>query len=208
MSSAEWSGTGRQSSRSLRSDDRGSPRSMSLNYPGKSLEPKQRPSTSLAVSSVKAVGSVDVGRFSASFEVVAIGRSAIIPLAIVPEGIRVRSTARQSISREGVGMSDQAGALQANTRSFATILTWALLALSLAFLTSLVLLRHGNLAWDDADYLRRGLADARQATAGTRLSDRTAVARPIDPRAAKTAAPGRLDRARSAGRRPIMVWTS
>ena len=67
-------------------------------------------------------------------------------------------------------MRDQAGAFQADTRSFATILTWALLAVSLAFLTSLVLLRHGNLAWDDADYLRRGLADARQATAGTRLA--------------------------------------
>ena len=47
--------------------------------------------------------------------------------------------------------------------------TWALIASYLLFLTCLVLLRHGNLAWDDADYLRRGLANARLAVEGRTL---------------------------------------
>jgi hypothetical protein len=36
-----------------------------------------------------------------------------------------------------------------------------LLCACLVFLSNAVLVRQGNLAWDDADYLRRGLADAR-----------------------------------------------
>ena len=67
-------------------------------------------------------------------------------------------------------MYDQAGFLWANRRSPATILTWLLLSSSLVLLICLVLVRHGNLAWDDADYLRRGLADARHATSGTTLA--------------------------------------
>src|SRR5271166_6406321 len=67
-------------------------------------------------------------------------------------------------------MYDQAGFLWANRRSPATILTWLLLSSSLVLLICLVLARHGNLAWDDADYLRRGLADARHATSGTTLA--------------------------------------
>ena len=64
-------------------------------------------------------------------------------------------------------MYDQTGFPGANRRSPATILTWTLLCSSLVLLTLLVLVRHGNLAWDDADYLRRGLADARHASSGT-----------------------------------------
>ena len=67
-------------------------------------------------------------------------------------------------------MYDQAGFLWASRRSPATILTWLLLSSSLVLLICLVLARHGNLAWDDADYLRRGLADARHATSGTTLA--------------------------------------
>src|SRR5271166_1223102 len=64
-------------------------------------------------------------------------------------------------------MDDQAGFLWASRRSPATILTWLLLSSSLVLLICLVLVRHGNLAWDDADYLRRGLAEARHASSGT-----------------------------------------
>ena len=67
-------------------------------------------------------------------------------------------------------MYDQAGFLWANRRSPATILSWLLLSSSLVLLICLVLARHGNLAWDDADYLRRGLADARHATSGMTLA--------------------------------------
>ncbi|MGZ3469713.1 MAG: glycosyltransferase family 39 protein, partial [Isosphaeraceae bacterium] len=67
-------------------------------------------------------------------------------------------------------MYDQAGFLWASRRSPATILTWLLLSSSLVLLICLVLARHGNLAWDDADYLRRGLADARHATSETTLA--------------------------------------
>ena len=67
-------------------------------------------------------------------------------------------------------MYDQAGFLWASRRSPATILTWLLLSSSLVLLICLVLVRHGNLAWDDADYLRQGLADARHATSGTTLA--------------------------------------
>lgn len=42
-------------------------------------------------------------------------------------------------------------------------LTWLLVAPCLLGLTCLVLGRHGNLAWDDADYLRRALANTRLA---------------------------------------------
>ena len=67
-------------------------------------------------------------------------------------------------------MQDQAGIFWAGRRSYSTILTWILLSSSLVLLSCLVLLRHGNLAWDDADYLRRGLADARHAISGTMLA--------------------------------------
>ncbi len=66
-------------------------------------------------------------------------------------------------------MQDQASIPQAGRRSSATVLSGVLLAASLVFLTGLVLTRQGNLAWDDADYLRRGLADARSAVAGPKL---------------------------------------
>jgi 4-amino-4-deoxy-L-arabinose transferase-like glycosyltransferase len=84
-------------------------------------------------------------------------------------------------------MPDQAGFLGSNRRSYSTILTWMLLSSYLVLLTCLVLLRHGNLAWDDADYLRRGLADARHAISGTtpavlpRLLDRLILERPKPP---------------------------
>ncbi len=45
-------------------------------------------------------------------------------------------------------------------------LTWLLAGASLVMLGYLVVARSGNLAWDDADYLRRGLADARLAVSG------------------------------------------
>ncbi len=64
-------------------------------------------------------------------------------------------------------MHDQARFLWARRQSPATVLTWILLSSSLVLLIGLVLARHGNLAWDDADYLRRGLADARHASSGT-----------------------------------------
>ncbi|MBV8488103.1 MAG: hypothetical protein JO161_07470, partial [Planctomycetaceae bacterium] len=44
--------------------------------------------------------------------------------------------------------------------------TWLLAGAALVLLGYLVVARHGNLAWDDADYLRRGLADARLAERG------------------------------------------
>ncbi len=84
-------------------------------------------------------------------------------------------------------MQDLAGFFSSGRRSSATILTWILLSSSLIFLSWLVLLRHGNLAWDDADYLRRGLADARHAISGTtlavvpRLLDRLVLERPKPP---------------------------
>ena len=40
--------------------------------------------------------------------------------------------------------------------------TWIIAIACLLMLATLVVSRRGNLAWDDADYLRRGLADARQ----------------------------------------------
>jgi 4-amino-4-deoxy-L-arabinose transferase-like glycosyltransferase len=51
----------------------------------------------------------------------------------------------------------------------AAVLTLALAAVCVVLLSSLVLSRRGNLAWDDADYLRRGLADARLASEGDPL---------------------------------------
>ena len=70
---------------------------------------------------------------------------------------------------------------------FATALTGVLAVVILAFLTGLVLGRRGNLAWDDADYLRRGLANARFAEgAGPLLAlpraiDRLLVEQPKPP---------------------------
>ena len=66
-------------------------------------------------------------------------------------------------------MQDQASIPLADRGSSATVLSGVLLAASVVFLTCLVLTRQGNLAWDDADYLRRGLADARHADAGPKL---------------------------------------
>ncbi len=67
-------------------------------------------------------------------------------------------------------MQAHSGFLWAQRRSPATILTWILLSSSVVLLIGLVLVRHGNLAWDDADYLRRGLADARHASSGTTVA--------------------------------------
>ena len=44
----------------------------------------------------------------------------------------------------------------------AVVITW-IVASILAVLAGIVVGRRGNLAWDDADYLRRGLANARTA---------------------------------------------
>ncbi len=41
--------------------------------------------------------------------------------------------------------------------------TWLIALIVLGFLSGFVLARKGNLAWDDADYLRRGLTNARLA---------------------------------------------
>ena len=87
----------------------------------------------------------------------------------------------KAISRKGPRMQDQAGLLCADRRSSATVLTWILLLSSLVLVTVLVLLRHGNLAWDDADYLRRGLADTRHASSGTSLYCPTPAAPPAYP---------------------------
>ncbi len=42
-------------------------------------------------------------------------------------------------------------------------MTWLIALVVLGFLSEIVLVRKGNLAWDDADYLRRGLTNARLA---------------------------------------------
>ena len=104
------------------------------------------------------------------FEVVANPRSAIIRLRSCRKGARAGSSGDKAISRKRLRIHDQAGFIWAHRRSPATILTWLLLSSSLVLLICLVLARHGNLAWDDADYLRRGLADARHATSGTTLA--------------------------------------
>ncbi len=45
----------------------------------------------------------------------------------------------------------------------AVVITWIIALSILAVLAGIVVGRRGNLAWDDADYLRRGLANARTA---------------------------------------------
>ena len=50
-----------------------------------------------------------------------------------------------------------------NRGKFAALMTWVVALAILAMLAGIVLSRRGNLAWDDADYLRRGLANARTA---------------------------------------------
>ncbi len=60
---------------------------------------------------------------------------------------------------------------------FVSVLTALVAVVVLSVLTGLVLLRRGNLAWDDADYLRRGLSNARYAEAGGPLQ---VVPRAID----------------------------
>ena len=63
--------------------------------------------------------------------------------------------------------SSSAGAPNASSGRdrLASVLTGVLAVIVLAFLTGLVVARKGNLAWDDADYLRRGLSNARLAEA-------------------------------------------
>ena len=61
---------------------------------------------------------------------------------------------------------DRAGPLDRGPERLAAWLTWALTCASVALLAIFVSARQGNLAWDDADYLRRGLTDARLATNG------------------------------------------
>jgi 4-amino-4-deoxy-L-arabinose transferase-like glycosyltransferase len=56
------------------------------------------------------------------------------------------------------------------TNRFAIALTVALGLAILSLLSALVYARSGNLAWDDADYLRRGLANARFAAAAGPLA--------------------------------------
>jgi 4-amino-4-deoxy-L-arabinose transferase-like glycosyltransferase len=46
---------------------------------------------------------------------------------------------------------------------FAVSMTWLMAPTILTMLAVVVISRQGNLAWDDADYLRRGLANAREA---------------------------------------------
>jgi hypothetical protein len=61
---------------------------------------------------------------------------------------------------------DRAGRLARGPETLAAWLTWALTCASVALLSVFVSARQGNLAWDDADYLRRGLTDARLAIDG------------------------------------------
>jgi hypothetical protein len=61
---------------------------------------------------------------------------------------------------------DRAGPLERGPETLAAWLTWALTCASIALLAVFVSARQGNLAWDDADYLRRGLTNARLATNG------------------------------------------
>src|SRR5947209_5636404 len=71
----------------------------------------------------------------------------------------------ESLARKAKRM-DRAGPLERGPERLAVWLTWALTCASVALLAVFVSNRQGNLAWDDADYLRRGLADARLATNG------------------------------------------
>src|SRR6516162_570342 len=50
-----------------------------------------------------------------------------------------------------------------------TLRTWLLVFALCVSLSVLVVRREGNLAWDDADYLRRGLHNLNQAEMGGRL---------------------------------------
>jgi 4-amino-4-deoxy-L-arabinose transferase-like glycosyltransferase len=61
---------------------------------------------------------------------------------------------------EGLRM-EPAGLSQPDQDRLARGLTWALVLVSVVGLGMLVIARRGNLGWDDADYLRRGLSDAR-----------------------------------------------
>jgi hypothetical protein len=61
---------------------------------------------------------------------------------------------------------DRAGPIERGPESLAAWLTWALTCTSVALLAVIVAGRQVNLAWDDADYLRRGLTDARLAMNG------------------------------------------
>ncbi len=58
------------------------------------------------------------------------------------------------------------GAAGAAGDRFASAVTALLAVFVVAVLSGVVLVRRGNLAWDDADYLRRGLSNARFAEAG------------------------------------------
>jgi 4-amino-4-deoxy-L-arabinose transferase-like glycosyltransferase len=84
-------------------------------------------------------------------------------------------------------MDPQAGRSPSGRIESATVPTLALAALCIALLSLLVLTRRGNLSWDDADYLRRGLTDARLASTGNpillvpRALDRILLERPKPP---------------------------
>src|SRR5262245_7539937 len=84
-------------------------------------------------------------------------------------------------------MDRRAGRSRCGRVEPATVLTLVLAAVCVILLSSLVLSRRGNLAWDDADYLRRGLADARLASEGEplfvvpRALDRLLLERPKPP---------------------------
>ena len=82
---------------------------------------------------------------------------------------------------------DGPGPLERGPELLARCLTWALICASVSLLAAFVVARQGNLAWDDADYLRRGLSDAREATNGPasliipRALDRLLEERPKPP---------------------------
>jgi 4-amino-4-deoxy-L-arabinose transferase-like glycosyltransferase len=68
--------------------------------------------------------------------------------------------------RESPGEPDASFHCASGARdAYANALTVMLALFILGLLSVLVLARHGNLAWDDADYLRRGLTNARLAEA-------------------------------------------
>ena len=82
---------------------------------------------------------------------------------------------------------DGSGPLDRGPELLARCLTWSLILASVTLLAAFVVARQGNLAWDDADYLRRGLSDAREARNGPasliipRALDRLLEERPKPP---------------------------
>jgi hypothetical protein len=82
---------------------------------------------------------------------------------------------------------DRAGTLGLGHEWIARRLTWAVAFACVVLLAWLVIAGRGNLGWDDADYLRRGLSDARLAVSGNpvliipRALDRLLQERPKPP---------------------------